>query len=64
MNLNSAPADELEQLPGIGPALADRIVTYREANGGFGSLEELAAVSGSVRPLLKASRTMSRGDHD
>lgn len=54
VNLNSAPADELEQLPGIGPALADRIVTYREANGGFGSLEELAAVSGIGPAIIES----------
>lgn len=46
ININTAEAGQLEQLPGIGPALAERIITYRETNGEFSSLEELAAVSG------------------
>ncbi|TLP79416.1 helix-hairpin-helix domain-containing protein [Nesterenkonia sphaerica] len=46
VNLNSADAAELEQLSGIGPALAERIISYREDHQGFSSLEELAAVSG------------------
>lgn len=54
VDLNSAHADELEQLPGIGPALADRILTYRETNGGFSSLEELAAVSGIGPAIIES----------
>lgn len=46
ININTAAAEELEELPGVGPALAERIVSYREEHGGFGSLDELAAVSG------------------
>lgn len=46
INVNTAGSQELEELSGIGPALAERIITYREANGGFSSLNELAAVSG------------------
>lgn len=46
INLNSAPPEELISLPGIGPALADRIVAYRIANGPFQSIDELMAVSG------------------
>ena len=46
ININTADLEQLEELAGIGPALAERIVSYREANGGFESLNELAAVSG------------------
>ncbi len=46
VNINTAGADQLDTLPGIGPALAERIIQYREANGGFKSLEELKEVPG------------------
>ena len=46
VNINAAPAEELSELPGIGPALAVRIVEYRNQNGPFESLEELKAVKG------------------
>ncbi|WP_344879268.1 ComEA family DNA-binding protein [Zhihengliuella alba] len=44
--INTADAAELEQLPGIGPALAARIVEFREANGAFHDLADVDAVSG------------------
>ncbi|GAA1121384.1 ComEA family DNA-binding protein [Citricoccus alkalitolerans] len=46
VNLNTADVAALEQLPGIGPALAGRIVEHRDHVGPFGSLEDLDAVSG------------------
>lgn len=46
LDLNTATAEELDTLPGIGPALAERIVAYREANGPFESVEEILEVSG------------------
>ena len=39
-------AEELDTLPGIGESLARRIIAYREANGPFGSIEEIMEVSG------------------
>lgn len=43
---NTASAEELDRLPGIGPALADRIVAERERGGPFRSVEELQRVPG------------------
>jgi len=46
VNINSAGVEQLQLLPRIGPALAQRIVDFREANGPFGSTDELVAVKG------------------
>ncbi|WP_246121310.1 ComEA family DNA-binding protein [Actinoallomurus bryophytorum] len=46
IDLNSATATQLDQLPGVGPVLAQRIVTYRTEHGGFRSVDELRQVSG------------------
>lgn len=45
-NINSATAQELEELPGIGPTLAERIVAYRQAHGDFASIEAIQQVTG------------------
>lgn len=51
VNVNTADAAALEALPGIGPALAGRIIDFRERNGPFQSLADLGAVSG-IGPVL------------
>jgi competence protein ComEA len=60
ININTATASELELLPGIGPALAGRIVEYRKAHGPFKSVDGLDEVKGigprtleKLRPLVK-----------
>jgi len=46
VNINTAPAEQLERLPGVGPTTAARIVEYRQKNGGFKKIEELMNVRG------------------
>jgi len=53
VDLNTADEAELQTLPGIGPALAARIVAYRETNGAFASVDELADVAG-ITPRIQA----------
>lgn len=56
INLNTADAAELEQLPGVGPAIAARIIAWREQNGPFRSVDELTAVSGIGQKTLDGLR--------
>jgi len=46
VNINTATAQELEQLPGIGPKTAQSILEYRQQNGTFIAIEELKLISG------------------
>lgn len=46
VNLNTASAAQLDQVPGIGPVLAERIIDFRESHGGFQSIQELNQVEG------------------
>jgi competence protein ComEA len=46
ININTATSSELEALPGVGPAMAARIVEYRTKNGGFKKVEDLMNVKG------------------
>jgi competence protein ComEA len=46
VNINTAPAEQLERLPGVGPKTAARIIEYRQKNGGFKKIEELMNVRG------------------
>ncbi|OAQ20262.1 helix-hairpin-helix domain-containing protein [Thermosulfurimonas dismutans] len=56
LNLNTATVEELESLPGIGPALARRIVAYRREHGSFHSVEELLKVKGIGSKRLNTLR--------
>ena len=62
IDINTATTRELETLPGIGQVMAERIISYREDNGPFSSVDELDMVAGigpktleSIRPLVKVS---------
>ena len=46
VNINTASSEELELLPRVGPALAGRIIQFREANGPFSTVDEILAVKG------------------
>lgn len=46
MNINEAKQEDFEQLPGIGPSIAKKIIEYREQNGKFTSIDELQEVKG------------------
>jgi competence protein ComEA len=67
LNLNTATAAQLEALPGIGKSTAERIVEYRQKNGGFKKVEDLMNVQGigeksflKLKPLITV--TTSRPD--
>lgn len=46
ININTADEKELQNLKGVGPTIASRIVEYREQNGGFSSIDEIKKVRG------------------
>jgi competence protein ComEA len=56
ISLNTATQTQLESLPGVGPATAQKILEYRRAHGGFSSVEELLAVKGIGPKKLEAVR--------
>lgn len=60
VDVNAATAEELAALPGIGPALAERIVRWRRTHGRFGSVDALAEVPGIGPALLERLRTQVR----
>ena len=63
INVNSAPLSELDLLPGIGPALGQRIIEYRNEHGFFEHIDELQEVSGiGPRTLEKMKPLITLGD--
>lgn len=60
LSLNRAGATELESLPGVGPVLAERIVSFREENGAFETVDELLEVSGIGEAKLGSIRDLVR----
>jgi competence protein ComEA len=69
INVNTATSAELEKLPGVGPAMALRIVEYRQKNNGFKKIEDLMQVKGigektflKLKPLvtITPARTSER----
>lgn len=58
LNINSATAEQLESLPGVGPAIAAAIVEHRQRIGGFSSVDGLLAVSGIGPSKLELIRAL------
>lgn len=56
INLNTAELGELETLPRVGPALAQRIIDWRESNGGFASVDQLLEVTGIGEKIFDGLR--------
>lgn len=56
INLNQATANQLDSLPGIGPAIAQRILDWRTANGAFRSISDLSKISGIGEKLIAKIR--------
>ncbi|MFF7973255.1 helix-hairpin-helix domain-containing protein [Streptomyces sp. NPDC007905] len=60
VSLNTATADQLDTLPGVGPVLAQHIIDYRTRHGGFRSVDELRQVNGIGARRFADLRTMVR----
>lgn len=60
ININAAPREALDALPGIGPALSERIVTYRSTQRPFQRVDELERVGGIGPKTLSTLRPMVR----
>src|SRR3954470_8045116 len=60
VDLNTATAEQLDTLDGIGPGMAGRILDYRKEHGGFGSVDELGQVPGIGEKRLAALREKVR----
>ena len=56
LDLNAATAEQLQELEGIGPVLAERIVAYRDTHGAFTDVEQLLAVEGIGEKILDGIR--------
>jgi competence protein ComEA len=66
VNLNTATAEQLATIPGVGPKMAERIIDYRQKNGGFKKVEDLMNVSGvgeksflKMKPLITVTPAKS-----
>jgi competence protein ComEA len=60
IDINTATAEQLDELDGIGPGMAGSILEYRKEHGGFGSVEELGQVPGIGEKRLAALREKVR----
>lgn len=56
ININKASETELEEIPGVGPSMASKIVNYRKENGEFKSIEDLKNISGIGEKKFESMR--------
>ncbi len=56
VDLNAATADQLQQVPGIGPSTAKAIVNFRQKSGPFQKIEDLLAIKGISKARLEKMR--------
>ena len=61
ININTADADELDELPEVGPATAESIIEYRRTNGMFRSVEELTSMRNRKTSALAFRALLTRG---
>jgi competence protein ComEA len=57
VNLNSATAEQLDTLDGVGPATAQKILQFRQQHGGFSSIDDLSQIAGIGPKKLESLRT-------
>jgi competence ComEA-like helix-hairpin-helix protein len=50
VDINTADIEELDELPEVGPSTAESIIQYRQTNGQFSSVDELASMHNCIRP--------------
>lgn len=58
IDINTASSKELQQLQGVGPVIAERIIIYRETHGAFRSLSELTSVRGISTNVIEKNKTV------
>src|SRR6202045_5179498 len=56
ININSASSEELQQVPGIGPVTADKILQMRKSYGAFKSVDDLLSIRGIGKKRLEKNR--------
>ena len=64
ININTADVDELDELPEVGPATAETIIEYRQTNGMFRSVHELASMRNRKTSELRFRALLPRDDSE